>query len=75
MLHTGATTIVEMTPAKKIVWQHKSRPKDGYHGKVEIHSFQRLNNGLTMIAESGNRRIIEVDKHDKMLVHAAAWSR
>jgi hypothetical protein len=67
MLHTGATTIVEMTPEKKIVWKHESKPKEGYQGKVEIHAFQRLDNGLTMVAESGNRRIIEVDKDDKIV--------
>jgi hypothetical protein len=67
LIHTGATTIVEMTPEKKIVWKHESRPKEGYPGKVEIHAFQRLDNGLTMVAESGNRRIIEVDKDDKIV--------
>lgn len=67
VLHTGPTTIVEMTLAKKIVWKHESHPKAGYPGKVEIHSFQRLEDGLTMVAESGNRRIIEVDKDDKIV--------
>ena len=67
LLHTGPTTIVEMTPAKKVVWKHESRPKEGYKGKVEIHSFQRLDDGLTMIAESGNRRIVEVDRDDKIV--------
>ncbi len=67
LLHTGATTIVEMTPEKKVVWKHESRPKEGYKGQVEIHAFQRLDNGLTMVAESGNRRIIEVDKDDKII--------
>src|SRR5258706_1191904 len=34
----------------------------GNAGKpVEVHAFQRLDNGLTMIAESGPARIIEVD--------------
>jgi PQQ-like domain len=67
LLHTGPTTVVEMTPEKKIVWRHEAKPKPGYSGAIEIHSFQRLNNGLTMIAESGNRRIIEVDKNDKIV--------
>src|SRR2546430_4906635 len=59
LLHTGPATIVEMTPEKKAVWQYQSRPVEGYDGPVEIHAFQRLPDGLTMIAESGNRRIIE----------------
>lgn len=67
LLHTGPTTVVEMTPEKKIVWRHEAKPKPGYSGAIEIHSFQRLNSGLTMIAESGNRRIIEVDKNDKIV--------
>jgi hypothetical protein len=68
LLHTGPATVVEMTPEKKIVWQFESRPVEGYRGPVEIHAFQRLPDGLTMIAESGNRRIIEVDK-DGRIVH------
>jgi PQQ-like domain len=67
LLHTGPTTVVEMTPDKKIVWRHEAKPKPGYLGAIEIHSFQRLDNGLTMISESGNRRIIEVDKDDKIV--------
>ncbi len=67
LLHTGPTTVVEMTPAKEIVWKHESKPKAGYNGHVEIHSFQRLSDGLTLIAESGNRRLIEVDKDDKIV--------
>jgi PQQ-like domain len=64
---TSPTTIVEMGSDKKIVWQHVSRTRKGYKGAVEIHAFQRLANGLTMVAESGNRRIIEVDRDDKIV--------
>jgi hypothetical protein len=67
LLHTGPTTIVEMTLEKKIVWKHEAKPKEGYKGPIEIHAFQRLDNGLTLIAESGNARLIEVDKDDKIV--------
>jgi hypothetical protein len=67
LLHTGPATVVEMTPAKKIVWRYEGRPKPPYAGRVEIHAFQRLSDGLTMIAESGNRRIIEVDAAGKIV--------
>jgi hypothetical protein len=67
LLHTGPTTVVEMTPEKKVVWKHESKPKEGNKGGVEIHSFQRLANGLTLISESGNQRLIEVDKDDKIV--------
>ena len=65
---TDRTTVVEMTPEKKLVWKHVSQPKAGYKGKIEIHAFQRLENGLTMIAESGNSRIVEVDADDKIVL-------
>jgi len=67
LMPVSNTKIVEMTPQKTVVWQHESKPKEGYAGAVEIHGFQRLANGLTMIAESGNRRIIEVDVDDKIV--------
>jgi hypothetical protein len=62
LLHTGTARIVEITPAKKVVWQYECQPKPPYAGRVEIHAFQRLPDGLTMVAESGNRRIVEVDQ-------------
>jgi hypothetical protein len=67
LLHTGHTTIVEMTPEKKIVWKYEAKPKDGYEGRIEIHAFQRLADGLTMVAESGNRRIVEVDRDGQIV--------
>lgn len=67
LLHTGDTTIVEVTPAdKKVVWKHESKPTDPKRG-VQIHAFQRLANGNTMVSESGNARIIEVDADDKIV--------
>jgi hypothetical protein len=67
LLNTGPATIVEVTPAKEIVWQYTAQPKPPYTGAVEIHGFQRLKNGLTMIAETGNMRIIEVNKDNKIV--------
>ena len=64
---TDDRNIVEMTPAHQIVWKHTSTPKVGYNGDVQIHAFQRLANGNTMVSESGNGRIIEVDKEDKIV--------
>ena len=59
---TSRNSIVEITPEKKIVWEWTSKPAAPYDGKVEVHGFQRLENGLTMIAETGNKRVIEVDR-------------
>ncbi len=74
LMPTSNTTIVEMTPDKKVVWEHTSEPKEGYKGKIEVHAFQRLANGRTMIAESGNGRIIEVDAAGK-IVHQVPLTR
>ena len=68
MFTTAPTVIVEMNPEKKVVWKYEAKPKEGYKGSVEIHAFQRLADGITMVAESGNRRIVEVDKQGKILV-------
>jgi len=38
-----------------------------YTGPIEVHAFERYSNGLTMIAESGNGRLIEVDRSGKIV--------
>jgi hypothetical protein len=67
LFQTSYTTVVEVNKAKEVVWKHESKPKEGYTGRVEIHSYQRLKDGNTLIAESGNTRLIEVDKQDKIV--------
>ena len=67
LLHTGPATVTEMTPEKEVVWSYTAKPKAGYDGRVEVHSFQRLADGNTMVAESGNRRIVEVDADGKIV--------
>lgn len=71
----GRTSVVEIDPeTRKVVWEYDSTSSNGNAGKkVEIHAFERLPNGDTMIAESGVARIIEVDregvlKHEISLV-------
>src|SRR5262245_29809734 len=54
LLHTGPAKVVEVTPTKQVVWQYEGKPKPPYTGRVEIHAFQRLPGGFTMVAESGN---------------------
>lgn len=61
------TQIVEMTPKGKTVWTYDAGKQNGNEGrKVEVHAFQRLPNGHTMIVESGPGRIIEVDASGKI---------
>jgi PQQ-like domain len=67
LTHMSHTRVVEISPSRVIVWDYESKPKDGYKGRVEVHAFQRLANGVTMIAESGNSRIIEVNLKGEIL--------
>jgi outer membrane protein assembly factor BamB len=64
----NANTVVEVAKDGKVVWEHTSKPKEGYKGAVEVHGFQRLADGNTMIAETGNKRIVEVDRDGKVVV-------
>jgi hypothetical protein len=62
------TEILEMNPEHKVVWRYDAAKANGNEGrKVEVHSFQRLDDGNTMIAESGPGRIIEVDRSGKLV--------
>lgn len=67
LTHTSHTTVVEITPKKEIAWKYEAKPKDGYKGKVEVHAFQRLDDGNTMVAESGNTRIVEVNQKGEIV--------
>jgi outer membrane protein assembly factor BamB len=64
MAQQGSNKIAEIDPkAKKVVWTYDSGTMNGNKGKpVEVHSFQPLESGKIMIAESGPGRIIEVDR-------------
>jgi outer membrane protein assembly factor BamB len=69
LMQTTWTKIQEINPENnKIVWKYDAATMNGNKGKkVEVHGFQRLKKGITMIAESGPARIIEVDKNGKLL--------
>jgi hypothetical protein len=64
LFQTSMTRLLEVDPkgGNKVVWEYDAGRMNGNGGKrVEVHSFQRLPDGTTMIAESGPSRIIEVD--------------
>lgn len=62
LFQTNWTQILELTPDKRVVWRYDAANRNGNQGRrVEVHAFQRLANGLTLIAESGPARILEVD--------------
>ena len=58
----GWTKIIEIDLSKNIVWSYDATTlnRKQTDGKIEIHAFQRLDSGNTMMAESGAGRIIEV---------------
>lgn len=60
LLPLPGPAVAEVDRSGQVVWKYVCKPKEGYTGRVEVHAFQRLPDGNTMIAESGNRRIIEV---------------
>lgn len=65
LLHTGPATVEEFTPEKKSVWKYTARSTG--NNRVEVHAFQRLDNGNTLVAESGNRRLVEVNQTGKIV--------
>lgn len=69
MVQQGSSKVVEIDPVKKqVVWSYDSAASNGNAGKkVEVHSFQPLDEGRVMIAESGPARIIEIDRQGKLL--------
>jgi hypothetical protein len=69
LFHKDIRTIVEVDPkTNQVVWQYDASKANGNEGKkVEVHAFQRLAGGNTMIAESGIGRVIEVDRAGKLV--------
>jgi|ERR1043165_1023093 hypothetical protein len=75
LFQTDFQNILEMTPDKKTVWSYNAGKMNGNgptaenpKGRpVEVHAFQRLADGITMIVESGPARILEVDKDGKIV--------
>lgn len=65
LFQTTFQDVVEVDPQGKTVWKYEAQPAAGE--RVEIHAFQRLADGSTMIAESGRGRIIEVDPQGKIV--------
>ena len=69
LVQQGGAKLAEIDPlSKKVVWSYDSATQNGNQGKrIEIHSFQPLENDAIMIAESGIPRIIEINRDGKIL--------
>lgn len=65
LLQQGWTRVQEVTPDRQVVWEYDAA-KANPGRPVEVHAFQRLPDGLTMIVESGPARILEVDRDGKV---------
>ncbi|MFG0305662.1 MAG: c-type cytochrome domain-containing protein [Phycisphaerales bacterium JB040] len=70
LFQTSWTELVEVDPGTgETVWRYdaatQNRATPGE--RVEVHAFQRLPGGVTMIAESGPARVIEVDSGGALL--------
>lgn len=63
LMQRSWTQVVELERTKgEVVWEYDATRSPGNADRpIEIHAFQRLENGNTMIAESGPGRIVEVD--------------
>ncbi len=68
LFHDSWTTTQEITLGKEIVWRYDSSTMNGNAGKhVDVHAFARLENGDTVIAESGVGRIIQVNRQGQLV--------
>jgi hypothetical protein len=68
LLQTNWTRIVEVEPqTDTVIWEYDSAVSNSDGRKVEVHSFQRLPNGNTLIAESGRSRLIEVNTRGEIV--------
>jgi outer membrane protein assembly factor BamB len=69
LLQTSWTRVAEVEPATgRVVWEYDATQQSSNAGKkLEIHAFQRLSNGNTMVAESGTCRILELDSQAKIV--------
>lgn len=68
LFHDSWTKTQEITLGKEVVWEYDSASMNGNEGKrVDVHAFDRLSNGETVIVESGVGRIIHVDQDAKLV--------
>jgi hypothetical protein len=64
----GWTRLIEIDPQQQIVWSYDAAAQDGIDGRpVEVHAFQRLADGNTMLVENGIGRILEINRDGKIV--------
>ena len=77
MVQRGPATVAQIDPeTKQVVWEYDSATRNGNAGKrVEVHAFQRLPGGLTLIAESGPARLIKAWPRGRSPLPASRMTR
>ena len=63
----GWTRIVELDEHRKPIWDYNAKRNGNAGRSVEVHAFERLPDGTTMIVESGPARIIEIDREGSVV--------
>lgn len=64
----GWTRLIEIDPQQQIVWSYDAAAQQGIDDRmVEVHAFQRLADGNTLVVENGIGRIIEIDRDGRIL--------
>ena len=66
LFQDGWTRIVEINADRNVVWEYEAQGGGNTGRPVEVHAFQRLADGTTMIVESGTARIIEVGRDGRI---------
>jgi ABC-type amino acid transport substrate-binding protein len=64
LVHAAANRVIEVSatdPTTPMIWEWTAKPVAPYTGAVEIHAFERLPDGNTLVAETGNLRILEIN--------------
>jgi hypothetical protein len=68
LTHQNWVKLIEISPNGEVVWSYDCAHNNGNAGRrIEVHTFQRLPDGRTMIVENGAGRIIEIDANGQLL--------
>ncbi len=60
-------SLVEISPAKEVVWSYDCFQNGNAGKKLEVHTFHRFSDGRTALVENGVGRVIQVDAKGNLL--------
>ncbi|MFM8933186.1 MAG: PQQ-binding-like beta-propeller repeat protein [Gemmataceae bacterium] len=66
LLPVARDRVAEVDRKGKVLWSYQAEKVSENRQHIEIHAVQRLKDGTTMVAESGNRRLAIVDPDGKV---------